>query len=89
MASNQQKLEETGRRLPKNLRKWEPRPAHVLIQTGFVFFFFFFLAVSLLWLHPQPVEVLGPGIEPAPQQGPELLQRQHQVPSPLPHQGTP
>ena len=41
------------------------------------------------WLGPWHVEVLGLGIEPAPQQWPELLQWQHQILNPLSHTGTP
>ena len=39
--------------------------------------------------HPWHLEVPQPGTEPAPQQWPKLLQRQHQILNPLCHQGTP
>ena len=44
----------------------------------------------LCWLHAQQVDVLGPGIEPAPQQLPtQPLEWQCQVLNPLGHRGTP
>lgn len=40
-----------------------------------------------LWLHPQHRKVLGPGIEPRPQQQPKLPQRQCWILKPLSHSG--
>ena len=54
----------------------------MLTWYGSIFFFLF-------WLHLLPGEVSGPGIEPAPQQRPELLQWQCQSLNLLHHKGTP
>ena len=49
----------------------------------------FFLGGVDFWQHPQHTDVPGPGIEPMPQQLPESLQWQHQIPNPLCSKKTP
>ena len=73
---------------------WNPRSKpwqiHCLVRGCFLdsclFFFFFFF---FFWLHLQHMEILGPGIEPVPQQWLKLLQWQCQIFNLLCHRGTP
>ena len=51
--------------------------------------FSFVYQINFFWPHPRHVEILRPGVKPAPQQWPELLQWKHWIFNALGHQGTP
>ena len=57
--------------------------------TSYSFFFFFFLFSFFFWLHPEHVEVPGPGITPMLQLQPVQQLQQLWVLNPLCHKGTP
>ena len=58
--------------------------SHIFVFTGF-----FFLVGCLFWLQLRHMGVSGPGIEPIPQQQPELLQWQCWIINPLCQKRTP
>ena len=60
-----------------------------LVNPGPFSLFSFLSFLSFFWPYPQHAELLGPGIEPVPQQQPEPQPWQRQILNLLQHQGIP